>query len=711
MAGQQLLFPFHNSRLLSLMRLLNTNTLKLAEFYADIPRYAILSHTWEKEEVTFQDIQNLETARLKAGFVKVSNACARARNYDFEWIWIDSCCINKESSAELSEAINSMYQYYEDAAVCYVYLYDVSIEFHPRNPKSTFKDSRWFKRGWTLQELLAPYYVVFLDKDWVRIGTRWTLRDVVSVITSIPVEVFEGRDINRYSVAQRMSWAASRETTRAEDQAYSLMGIFGVSMPPIYGEGGAKAFMRLQQEIIKISDDRSIFAWVAASSEHGENRGLLAKSPYEFRTSGEVKASESDCIGDRSSYSFGNNGLHIHLPLESIGDGDLFLACLLCQSERDGSFLSFYLRKTSRHQYARCYPDQLVFRPTLQPALKNIQELTVTENPIARRSRFTTPRYPVIYHVDLLPSARHFLFTDTISSPAVYFPDPNRVSVQPKPWPSSGYRLTYKTQVTKEAFTIHLWHIGFPYYYALHLGDQPFEEPPFLTDPFPDDGTVVRSDSGAISVYCEMTGRLGDQRLEIDFIDQDSLEIDFWTQTLQPPRSGFIVPYKVDSGGLNGIMQLIGVYPSDFYMKTFQDMAYIPMSPPDDGDTAPPFRILTYRTPGRSSFHVAIGLLGPSSGTPWTEVVGPGTVEQAYQSYINRSRPGKQGLRQTFILSDSFIGGRLTASVQERSSLQLGTHLLHLKWMPPFERRDEKRKQGNKELILFSTTVGSDELE
>ncbi|KAF5334002.1 hypothetical protein D9758_017533 [Tetrapyrgos nigripes] len=653
-------FPFHNSRLLSLMRLLNTKTLKLAEFYADIPLYAILSHTWEKEEVTFQDIQNLETARLKAGFAKVSNACARARNYDFEWIWIDSCCINKESSAELSEAINSMYQYYEDAAVCYVYLCDVSIEFHPRNPKSMFKDSRWFKRGWTLQELLAPDYVIFLDKDWVRIGTRWTLRDVVSVITSIPVEVFKGRDINRYSVAQRMSWAASRETTRAEDQAYSLMGMFGVNMPPIYGEGGAKAFMRLQQEIIKISDDRSIFAWVAASSEHDENRGLLAKSPYEFRMSGEVKASESDCIGDRSSYSFGNNGLRIHLPLESTGDDDVFLASLLYQ---------------------------LVFRPTLQPALKNIQELTVRENPVARMSRFDNrPRYGsagTVYHVDLLPSARHFLFTNTIPFHVVYPPNPNRVLVQLGPWSSCDYsKLTYKTQVTKEAFTIHLWHTGSPYY-ALHLGDQPIEKPSFLTDPSPDDGTVMRSDSGAISVHCEVTGRLGDQRLEIDFIDQDSLEIDFWTQTLQPPRSGFIVPSKVDSEGLNG--QLIGVYPSDFYTKTFQDMAYIPMSPPDDGDTVPPFRILTYRIPGRFSSHVAIGLLGPSSGTPWTEVVvGPGTAEQVYQSYINRSRAGKEWLKEeTSIWSDSFYGDGLVASVQERSSLQLGTHLLRLEWTYP----------------------------
>ncbi|KAF5333998.1 hypothetical protein D9758_017537 [Tetrapyrgos nigripes] len=679
------------------MRLLNTKTLKLEEFYADIPRYAILSHTWEKEEVTFQDIQNLQTARLKAGFAKVSNACARARNYDFEWIWIDSCCINKESSAELSEAINSMYQYYEDAVVCYVYLCDVSIDFHPRNPKSSFKDSRWFKRGWTLQELLAPHYVVFLDKDWVRIGTRWTLCDVVSAITSIPVEVFEGgRDINTYSVAQRMSWAALRETTRAEDQAYSLMGIFGVSMPPIYGEGGAKAFMRLQQEIIKISDDRSIFAWVAASSEHHEHRGLLAKSPYEFRMSGEVKASDWDFIGDRSSYSFGNNGLRIHLPLETMDDSShsgVFLASLLCQSERDGSFLSFYLRKTSQQQYVRCHPDQLAFRHTLQPALKNIQELTVRENPVARKSRFDTrPTSAVMYHADLLPSARHFLCTNfLIPSPVVHSPNSSRVSIQLEPWSSSRvHKLTYKTPVTEEAFTIHLlypWRSNSPCY-VLHLGDQPFKVPPFnFTNLSRDDGTVVRSGSGAISVHCEVTGRLG-RRLEINFIDQVNLEIDFWTQTLQPSDSGFIVPSNVDRrrlyGGGHDRMQLIGVYPSDFYMKTFQDMAYIPMSP-TDGDTALPFRILTYGISGRPSFHVAIGLLGPSYETFWTEVVDDDdseeSVEQVYQSYLNRSRADKRWLRQKSTWSDFIHQGSVTASVQERSSLQLGTHLLRLEWI------------------------------
>ncbi|THU95449.1 HET-domain-containing protein, partial [Dendrothele bispora CBS 962.96] len=296
------------------MRLLNTRTYRLESFYTDIPKYAILSHTWDKEEVTFQDIQNLWVAKRKGGWRKVRKACAHALKYDFEWIWIDSCCINKESSAELSEALNSMYQYYEDSEVCYAYLSDASSEEDPRGTEAAFKRCRWFKRGWTLQELLAPAYVVFFDRDWVEIGTRWSLRDVISAITSIPTRVFEDGDLERFSIAQRMSWAALRRTTRPEDRAYSLMGIFGVSMPPIYGEGGAKAFMRLQQEIIKISDDRSIFAWISPKDEQ-ESRGLLARSPYEFRASGEVGISASNVIGSKSSYSFGNNGLRIHLPL------------------------------------------------------------------------------------------------------------------------------------------------------------------------------------------------------------------------------------------------------------------------------------------------------------------------------------------------------------------------------------------------------------
>ncbi|THU83126.1 HET-domain-containing protein, partial [Dendrothele bispora CBS 962.96] len=264
------------------MRLLNTRDLTLKEFYTDIPKYAILSHTWGEDEVTFQDIQNLEAAKCKHGWaeIKITNPdqydclnwigtmLSRGTNeYGFIWIWIDSCCIDKSSSADLSENLNSMYRFYADAAICYVYLPDALSEEDPRDVKSGFRRSKWFTRGWTLQELIAPSHITFVDGSWRDIGSRHSLCDAISAITSItsgtPPKLFEDedRDVTKYSIAQRMSWAAFRETTRPEDRAYSLMGLFDICMPPIYGEGGAKAFMRLQQEIIKISDDRSIFAW------------------------------------------------------------------------------------------------------------------------------------------------------------------------------------------------------------------------------------------------------------------------------------------------------------------------------------------------------------------------------------------------------------------------------------------------------------------
>ncbi|KAF5344925.1 hypothetical protein D9758_011541 [Tetrapyrgos nigripes] len=354
----------------NIMRLLNTKTLQLEEFLTDIPKYAILSHTWGKEEVTFQDIQNLKVAKRKAGFHKIYKACQHARNYGFEWIWIDSCCINKESSAELSEAINSMYQYYEDSEVCYAYLCDTTRDEDPdpRFTKLCLQECRWFKRGWTLQELLAPSYVVFLDRNWKEIGTRWSLRDTVSSITSIPPRVFEeGGSIETFSIAQRMSWAAIRETTRPEDQAYCLMGLFGVSMSPIYGEGSAKAFMRLQQEIIKISDDRSIFAWRALSSDVG-----ISESIWD----------------SESAYSFANNGLHIRLPLlptesEPRYNNRIFIASLHCRSDRDGRHFSVYLKKTVGRQFVRCRPDELAL-DYFSPALKHLHEVIVKETPPSR---------------------------------------------------------------------------------------------------------------------------------------------------------------------------------------------------------------------------------------------------------------------------------------------------------------------------------------
>ena len=252
------------------MWLLNTSTLQLHSFMNDSkrPYYAILSHTWGPEEISFQDIQGShDQIKTKVGYVKVQRCCTQAASDGFEYVWIDTCCIDKTNSAELSEAINSMFRWYREAVECYAYLVDVrSIEstYDTDNGQLfyLFEDSRWFTRGWTLQELLAPSTVLFFNSDWQELGTRASLHSEISRCTGIPSSVLlpNNKGIGSFSVAQRMSWAAKRQTARLEDIAYCLLGIFDVSMPLVYGEG-LKAFSRLQLEIMKTSADHSIFAW------------------------------------------------------------------------------------------------------------------------------------------------------------------------------------------------------------------------------------------------------------------------------------------------------------------------------------------------------------------------------------------------------------------------------------------------------------------
>ncbi|KAK4085296.1 uncharacterized protein Triagg1_286 [Trichoderma aggressivum f. europaeum] len=255
------------------MRLLKTDTLEFRDFdYGNIPEYAILSHRWGSEELTLQELEAGVTN--KQGYKKVQQFCSRAKADGFDYGWVDTCCINKASSAELSEAINSMYLWYYQAERCYAYLVDVPS-------KSNIENSEWFARGWTLQELVAPSEVYFVDEHWNDLGTKKDLQQVVSKCTGIPISILSGDDdLETASIAQRMSWAANRKTQRLEDRAYSLMGIFGINMPLLYGEG-ERAFIRLQEEIMKVSDDHSIFAW-----EYSDNRGgLLATSPEAFRNS------------------------------------------------------------------------------------------------------------------------------------------------------------------------------------------------------------------------------------------------------------------------------------------------------------------------------------------------------------------------------------------------------------------------------------------
>ena len=244
------------------MWFLNTTTRRLEAFNneRDIRNgYAVLSHRWGEDEVTFDEI-HLPESRTKQGYRKIDFACNHAAKDGYEYIWIDTCCIDKRSSAELSEAINSMFHLYQNARACYVYINDFQyqIGFFEAEATRQFQNSVWWSRGWTLQELLAPVVVQFYDYDWRFYGSKAELIDTIHHITKINVQVLKDPgSLPKMSVAKRMSWAARRATSREEDQAYSLLGIFNVNMPLLYGEGGIKGTCKpenIHVDVVSISD-------------------------------------------------------------------------------------------------------------------------------------------------------------------------------------------------------------------------------------------------------------------------------------------------------------------------------------------------------------------------------------------------------------------------------------------------------------------------
>jgi len=232
------------------MRLLHYDNgdLSLTEFFkSEIPEYAILSHRWDAEEVTFEDLQN-RTGTNKAGYEKIWFCGEQASRDGLKYFWVDTCCIDKSSSAELSEAINSMFRWYYKSTKCYVYLSDVlrtAVNTDDRAWESAFRNSKWFTRGWTLQELIALKSVEFFSKSGELLGDKSTLERQVCEITGIPAKALQGSPLFSFSIAERMSWADRRQTTCEEDQAYSLLGIFDISMSVIYGEEREKAMRRL----------------------------------------------------------------------------------------------------------------------------------------------------------------------------------------------------------------------------------------------------------------------------------------------------------------------------------------------------------------------------------------------------------------------------------------------------------------------------------
>jgi hypothetical protein len=232
-----------------------------------IPPHAILSHTWkEGQEVTFADLKDLGNsvdidAQTKEGYQKLRFCAKQAKRDGLDYFWVDTCCIDKSNNTELSEAINSMFRWYQTAEKCYVYLSDVEFNTSDagiessRRWKPDFRKSRWFTRGWTLQELLAPASVDFFSKDGVLLGNKRTLQDTIHEITGLPIKALLGGDLLRFNIAERFSWAQHRQTAREEDSVYCLLGIFDVYLPLIYGEGKNNALKRLTREIQEASKD------------------------------------------------------------------------------------------------------------------------------------------------------------------------------------------------------------------------------------------------------------------------------------------------------------------------------------------------------------------------------------------------------------------------------------------------------------------------
>jgi hypothetical protein len=358
------------------MRLINVDTLELQDFLGnDMPEYAILSHTWEDEEVTYQDMHPLTPdTRSKKGFAKIRETCRLADSRGFEYAWVDTCCIDKSSSAELTEAINSMYRWYREATVCYAYLSDVDDSAD----ETALAASRWFTRGWTLQELIAPKAVIFWSRNWVEIDSKLNLCDSLHTITNIPADLLRGYSIaSDYSIACRMSWAAGRETTRIEDTAYCLLGLFNINMALLYGEG-SNAFYRLQQELVKSSTDASLFAWAAenTASYSRDLVGLFASHPKFFANSKDLPPL-TDTIYE--SMNITNRGIALRVSLGVLPSPDSDHTYVLClgtvpassdgPADAESRTVCIYLRQTLPATFLRCHYGLL---PIITPAPRRL---------------------------------------------------------------------------------------------------------------------------------------------------------------------------------------------------------------------------------------------------------------------------------------------------------------------------------------------------
>ncbi|KAK5734757.1 hypothetical protein LTR17_008687 [Elasticomyces elasticus] len=434
------------------MRLINLSTYELEEHddYA-LPKYAILSHRWEDEEVLFahwKDVnrwRSAEPGSRPKGWRKLLSFCDVARDqHGLNYGWADTVAIDKSSSAELTQAINSMYRYYKESAICIAYLSDVLGDcprFSEPNASSSATKvclSRWFTRGWTLQELIAPSTLVFYSAQWKQLGVLRDSELMITLIcctTRIPRGVLQGKnEPKEFAVGARMSWAARRVTARPEDRAYCLLGIFEVNMPLIYGEG-KRAFLRLQEEIVRRSTDHTIFAWnkmhaLPRSSRlnhelDGPSNSLFAFSADNFAHDLIIWQCYRDLEGWVESYEVTNYGLEISLPLIKCRSSreNVYHAVLNCRMAGGRGPVALNVKKVERSY--RVQEEHVTIRPILQPcfmgpnidgnctavhdgrlALVNEEDLMLVE-----KSQVTIPR-KLVRHIPSAPdeASRRVLF-------------------------------------------------------------------------------------------------------------------------------------------------------------------------------------------------------------------------------------------------------------------------------------------------------------
>ncbi|KAI1406034.1 heterokaryon incompatibility protein-domain-containing protein [Hypoxylon fuscum] len=321
------------------MRLLDTETFELRSGDQSVFKdegYAILSHRWVGQEITFDQLAN-HAAELRAGqppmtpqLAKIRGACETARRQGLKWMWIDTCCINKTSAVEETESINSMFKWYRDAKICITYLCDVRRSTNDLSVSRIFESidsggySIWFTRGWTLQEMLAPPEMQFYDMNWKCIGTKAELAEVLQRVTGIDAAYLTGEKyFGSACIATKMSWMAARRTEREEDITYSMLGIFNIILTPRYGEGGMRAFMRLQQALLSTSTDESLFAWRMPEAGAGDTIagwaadewGLMAASPKWFEGSRRLTTDGKRVTRHLGGFSMTQQGLQLFIPL------------------------------------------------------------------------------------------------------------------------------------------------------------------------------------------------------------------------------------------------------------------------------------------------------------------------------------------------------------------------------------------------------------